>query len=63
MACSQQQQQQPLIGYVMSCDGQMYAVNLPQTYAVIPTHSVSMLSFLRASVYVSYFGYCQLFEI
>ena len=33
----------------MSCDGQMYAVNLPQTYTVIPTHSVSLLPFLCAS--------------
>ena len=39
MAC----RQQPVIAYVMSCDGQTYTVNLPQTYNAVPAHhSVSI---------------------
>ena len=37
MSCSQQ----PVIGYAMSCDGQMFAFNFPQPHTTIPPHTVS----------------------
>jgi len=39
--------QQPATAYVVSCDGQMHAVSLPQTYTVIPAHTVSLLPTFR----------------
>jgi len=68
MMCSQQQQQ-PVMAYVMSYNGQMYAINLPQTYTVIPPHAVSLLPtflyFLLTLInttYDLYFCYCGLFS-